>query len=110
VFGLDVFLPLLGAFVMLLRGGSPAAGVAPAPAPAPAWDRTQTYEYEPSRDTMVSQARTLYQYLMTHSGAARDRQYVAALQTRLGLVGDGLVGRQTATRIRELTGLTLPGF
>lgn len=79
-------------------------------APPPAAGDTTQYTYAASGNALAEQARTLYQYLVTHSGAARDRAYVAGLQTRLGLVGDGLVGRATAARIRELTGLTLPGF
>lgn len=56
-------------------------------------------------------ARQLHAYVMRTSSASRDRALIRSLQTAMGEVRvDGLIGRETAARIRALTGLRIPGL
>lgn len=59
----------------------------------------------------ASAARALHAYIMSTPSARRDRTRVRTLQAAIGGVTvDGLIGRETAARIRELTGLRIPGL
>ena len=58
-----------------------------------------------------SAARALHAYILRTPASRRDRVYVRSLQAAMGGVTvDGLIGRQTAARIRALTGLRIPGL
>jgi hypothetical protein len=94
-----------------------AALTAPAATPAlPAGDdgASAPLTAAEEREAMAgaqSAARALHAYIMSTSSARRDRVRVRALQAAMGGVTvDGLIGRETAARIRELTGLRIPGL
>lgn len=62
-------------------------------------------------DSAIAAARQLHAYVLRTPRSARDRVFIRARQAAMGGVTvDGLIGRQTAARIRELTGLRLPGL
>jgi len=63
-------------------------------------------------DSAREAARALHAYVMRTPSSRRDRQYIRVAQAAMGggIAIDGLIGRGTAARIKELTGLRIPGL
>lgn len=62
-------------------------------------------------ESAVNAARSLHAYVMRTPSSRRDRQYIRVLQAAMGrITADGLIGRETAARIKALTGLRIPGL
>lgn len=64
-------------------------------------------------DSPGTAARKLYTLATTTTSRQRDTQraFIRAMQAAMGgITADGLIGRATAARIRELTGLRIPGL
>lgn len=86
-----------------------------APASVPASWVPVPAEQEPALnaddDSAREAARQLRAYIVSTTPARRDRTRIRALQAAMGgITVDGLVGRETARRIFDLTGLRIPGI
>ena len=83
------------------------------PSATPGYEATHTAAPDDTatdRASAETAARELHAYIMRTSSSTRDRTRIRTLQSAIGVTPDGLIGRETAARIKALTGLRIPGL
>lgn len=88
----------------------PSTWVRVEPSPVDATSTAAPDDTATDRASAETAARELHAYIMRTSSANRDRTRIRTLQAAIGVTPDGLIGRETAARIKALTGLRIPGL